>query len=92
MAGTEIDVGFLSRLQEDRFSAFIERAGIANLHRGEEVRSGEVMPLLSGVDEVQPVGQAAAKPELVRDDLILDHHRRPRPRCHGVQRQRPQSQ
>jgi hypothetical protein len=41
-----------------------------NLYRGEEIGGGEVMPLLSSVDQVQPVGQIAKKPELARDDLI----------------------
>src|SRR6516225_3162998 len=63
----------VSCLQEDGAPAFIERAGIVNLYRGEEIGSGEVVPLLSGVDEVQPVGQIAKKPELARDDLVLDH-------------------
>jgi len=31
------------------------------------------MPLLSRVDQVQLVRQAAAKPELVREELVFDH-------------------
>jgi hypothetical protein len=69
----EIDVGCLSWLQEDGSPTRIERVSIFDLRRGEKISSGKVMPLFSRIDQVQLVRLVAAKPELIRDELILDH-------------------
>src|ERR1700736_5449170 len=51
----KIDVGCLFWLQEDRSLTPIERVGIFNLHRGEKIGSGKVMPLFPRIDQVQLV-------------------------------------
>src|SRR6516165_116725 len=69
----EIDVGGLSGLNKNRSFSFVERLDIPDLDRAEKVGSGKVMTFGSRIEQVQLVRHAVTKPELLWNELVLDH-------------------